>query len=503
MRGSPGSQGWAIFAITAWSVTIGVLSRRIAKPLEPEQSRWLDAIERATLAALEPEPSDAIRASLSELTRLHPNARSRPELWYVDPAVVKSVDVAGQLHERTARLPDSLVELAAVEPEQTLRLEVLRAIQVRRADVRPLVAWFEDQGTFTGTLLQSESGPVGVLCMPTGGRTSTLALEEAQALKRLGARIGALLSIGAAQARSRLRELESANRCVALEQRIEQLEKTAEHELKGHRQGPEGLARAVRNGCYSASSKLALESVERHARLQLNQSIMLPLGVEARGWAAIAHFASPRKDGPFVVVDPVSTSDPPTPWLDPVGQEKKLGGGNLVLIDPTALPLAAQRAIALWLATSSSDSKTGVGCIVVTRLPLRVLLESSRIDESLARRFTDFETEIPQLAERAEDLRAMVLEKTARLGMSVLGEPSAVEPAVLAELLDYDWPGNDLELESVLARLVASAQSPLITLEHLERIRFASRGQDELSGTPLPTHPSFRPPPRTISQRPR
>jgi hypothetical protein len=503
LRDKPGSHGWAIFAVTAWSVTVGVLARKITKPLEPEQSRWLDAIERATLAALEPEPSDALRASLSELTLLHPNARSRSELWYVDPPVVKSVDVAGQLHERSGRLPESLIEHASLEPEQTLRLEVLRAIQVRRADVRPLVAWFEDQGTFSATLLQSESGPIGVLCLPSGGRKSALALEEAQSLKRLGARMGALLAISAAQARSRLRELESTNRCAALEQRIAQLQKTAEHELKGHRQGPEGLARAVRNGCYSASSKMALESIERNARIQLNQSLMLPLGVEARGWAAIAHLASPRRDGPFVVIDPVNATDIPTPWLDPVGQERQLSGGNLVLIDPSALAHSAQRAISLWLATNSSDSKAGVGCILVTRLPIRILLESNRIDEGLARCFADRETEIPQLAERAEDLRALVLEKTARLGMSILGEPCAVEPAVLAELLEYDWPGNDLELESILTRLVGVAQSALITLEHLEKLRFSPQRPDELSGTPLPTHPSFRPPARTISHRPR
>lgn len=497
------NSGWAIFLVTGWSVAVGVLARKVAKPLEPEQSRWLDAIEKATLAALEPEPSDAIRAALSELAHLHPNARMRSELWYVDPAVAKFVDVAGQLHERPAKLPTSVTELASLEPEQTLRLEVLRAVQVRRADVRPLVSWFEDQGTFSATLLQSESGAIGVLCLPSAGRKAALALEEARALKRLGIRMGALLAIGAAQARSRNRELNLANRCTDLEERLTAMEASAEYELRGHRQGPEAWARTVRASCYAPASKMALDRVERLSRMQSLQTLVVPFGVDARGWAAVAHFAGPRSGGPFIIIDPVNAADPPAPWSAAPEQARLSHGGDLVLMDPTAFSLETQRAIALWLSTMASVAADGMGCVCVTRRPLAQLVASHRIDEALARRFSDSETEIPRLSERAEDLRAIILDRTARLGLSIHGEPGAVEPAALAELLDYEWPGNDLELEAVLVKLVNASRSPLLTLEILEHIQFNAKRQDESTGTPLPAQASYRPPPRAITQRPR
>jgi len=502
-RSSSQYAGWLLLIVTGWSVTVGVLARRVAKPLEPEQSRWLDAIEKATLSALEPEPSDALRAALSELSRLHPSARARAELWYLDPAIVKSVDIAGQLHERAATIPESLTELASLEPEQTLRLEVLRAVQVRRADVRPLVAWFEDQGTFCATLLQSETGTLGVLCLPNSNRRSVLALEEAQALRRLGTRMGALLAISAAQARSRNRELQATNRCTALETRLQQLETTSNHELEGHRRWPEALARSTRSLCYAPQSRLTLERVERTARTRLFQSLVVPLGVDVRGWAAVAHFASPRNQGPYVVVDPVRSAEYPQPWADSAENSRVLAGGTLVVIDPTALSTDTQQSIATWLGNHGTDTAAGIGCILIVRFPLGVLVQTNRLDESLARRFTDAETEVPRLSERAEDLRAMVLDETARLGMSLHGVPCAVEPAVLAELLEYDWPGNDLELESVLMRLVSVATPPLITLDDLEHIRFTPARSLELSGTPLPTTVSLRPPTRAVTQRPR
>lgn len=265
LRSNPAYAGWVVSIVTAWSVTVGILARKVAKPLEPEQSRWLTAIANASLAALEPEPSDALRAALGELSPLSPSAKSRSELWNIDPPEVKYVDVAGQLHERFAKLPEHLTELAAAEPEHTLRLEVLRAVQVRRADVRPLVSWFENQGAFCATLLESETGPLGVLCLPSSGRLSTLALEEAQSLRRLGMRIGALLAVSAAQARSRQRELHATSRCTEVETRLEQLELSTSLELDGHRQMPVAMARLIRSSCYAPQARIALEQVERLA----------------------------------------------------------------------------------------------------------------------------------------------------------------------------------------------------------------------------------------------
>lgn len=503
LRNNPSMVGWVLPLVAVWSVTVGILARTVAKPLEPEQSRWLVAIEKAVLAALEPEPSDALRAALSELSRINRDTRLRSELWNVDPPVVKFVDIAGQLHERTAALPERLTEFAASEPENTLRSEVLRAVQIRRADVRPLISWFETQGVFCATVLQSETGPLGALCLPSGGRRSPLALEEAQALSRLCMRIGALLAVSAAQARSRQRELLAIDHCAQVEVRLQRAELTASLELDGHRQGSRAMARSIRSSCFAPLSRIALEQVERLAAARLSQALVLPLGADARGWAAVAHCASPRRDGPFVIADPVNTSDYPKPWVDSQRGRHALGGGNLVLVNPVALDFESQQAIETWLSERSSESVPDIGCILVVRASLMELVASRRIIESLARRFAGVETEIPRLADRGDDVRAMVIDRLARLGMSLYGAPRAADPAALAEFLNYDWPGNESELDSTLLRLIQKAKLPLITLDDLEQIGFSATSPEDRSGTPLPAVAMHRAPHRATTQRPR
>ena len=495
--------GWVVIAVASWSATVGILARTIAKPLEPEQSRWLSAIDKATHSALEPDPNDAMRFALNELSQLNPNGKARPELWCIDPAEAKYVDVAGQLHERAAKLPERLTELAALEPELTLRLEVLRAVQVRRPEVRPLVSWFENQGTFSATLLQSGTGPVGVVCLPTSGRRAPLTLEEGTALHRLGSRIGAILAVSAAQARSRQRELAALRNSAVVEESYRILKATAEAEHDGYRKLTESWASAVRRFAYSPESRMVLEQVERTARTMANQVLVVPAGVDVRGWAAIAHLASPRANGPLFLVDSMGEPESIQPWQTVAAPDDSVIPGNLALLEPLGLDLETQQRIANWIAGSTSDTNAKFGCILMLRSSMTDLLSSKLISESLARRFGDAQTSIPTLARRSEDLRAMILDKTARLGLSLRGEPSAVDIAVLDELLNYEWPGNESELESVLQLLVQQSSDALIRLEDLERIGFQPAVSSESTLTSAAPPVVHRPPHRRIAHRQR
>src|SRR5260221_11466388 len=77
------------------AVAVGVVARDVARPLGPEQSRWLDAIERASRSALSPDPDAAIRAALAALRTASRDPNAEPELWRNAPEGVLSVDVAG------------------------------------------------------------------------------------------------------------------------------------------------------------------------------------------------------------------------------------------------------------------------------------------------------------------------------------------------------------------------------------------------------------------------
>lgn len=493
--------GLAIVVVAGWCAGVGIFARTVAKPLQPEQSRWLSAIERATQCALEPDPNDALRFALAELSKINPNLPTRTELWCTDPAEAKYVDIAGQLHERAASLPERLTELAANEPELTLRLEVLRTVQVRRPEVRPLVSWFEHQGNFCATLLQSETGTVGVLCVPIGGRKAPLTLEEARALQRLALRIGAILAVSASQSRSRQRELAAIKAREDLQSEFDALRANAAAEHQSFHRITEIWANAVRKFAYAPESRMVLAQVERYARTTLNQVLVVPAGADARGWAAVAHLASPRADKPLLLVESIGESEAFRPWRSVDSDDAHLPLGNLALLEPTAVALQDQQELAHWLPDPSGSASSKLGCILVTRCPLGELVSRRRLDEALARRFGSYETNIPPLCERSEDLRALIFDRVVRFGVSIRTEPFAIDDAVLDELLNYEWPGNETELESVLQLLVQEAAESLIHLDDLESIGFHATRRAS-SDTPSPPAPKVqRPPQRRTGRR--
>ena len=93
-----------------------------------------------------------------------------------------------------------LYELAKGEPEQTLRTEVLETLEVRRADIRPPLAWLRSRDAMSLTLLTDEQGPLGALVLPAGTRVHALTLEEVRALRTLADRLAALLGVSSALA---------------------------------------------------------------------------------------------------------------------------------------------------------------------------------------------------------------------------------------------------------------------------------------------------------------
>jgi hypothetical protein len=173
-RAMPESSGTIVLVGTTTAVAIGVVARAVARPLGPEQSRWLDAIDAASRGALQPDPDAALRAALEALGRATTTTGARPEVWRADPEAVLSVDVAGYLHATAGSAPPRLYELAMTEPERTLRAEALKAVEVRRPDVRPLVAWFESRDAFSVTLIVDEAGPEGFVLLPRANRTAPM-----------------------------------------------------------------------------------------------------------------------------------------------------------------------------------------------------------------------------------------------------------------------------------------------------------------------------------------
>jgi hypothetical protein len=504
VRSSPEHSGAILLSATTLCIFVGLISRAVARPLGPEQSRWLDAIEAASRGALQPEPDSALRAALEALGKTATVPNAHPAIFRNSPPEMLSVDVAGYLHVETAEAPERLYALAAEEPERTLRAEALRALAVRRPEVRPLIAWFDDRRAFSATLVVDEDGPIGFILLPAGTRTSAMTLEEARAVRVLGDRISALLAVSSALARSRERELKAVSRADRVDDECKRLEHIIFAASGRHLELAERLARTVRTTAYSPAARQALERLQRLGKQGAPISLLAPPGVEAIGWAAHAHLESARSGGAFVVVDGTNPAEHARElWQDPERSPLVLAdGGTLTILDVAVLPLEIQDLIAQSFARRTTalavSSVAKPGLFVTLRVPLERLLEEGRLSRELARWLGASELILPTLSDRAEDLQALALESLSRVGLSLRGEPLGLEPAAMRLLAEHDWLGNELEFRARLLSAARRAPGTVVRAEDLLATGFAPPVASPLDVAPPPALLARRPRPRRM-----
>ncbi len=477
-----------VLASSALAIAIGIAARTVARPLAPEQSRWLDAIESAARGALQPEPDSAIRAALDALRDAGTSPEGRPELWRFSPKEVLSVDIAGYLHVAQAEPPPSLIELALREPERTVRAEALRAVQVRRPEVRPLLHWFDARTAFSATLILDEDGPLGFLLMPRGSRTTPLSLEEAQAMRTLADRVSALLAVSSALARSRERELAASQRIESLSAERDSLTQVLAGLGERHAAEARRWERRVRTTTYCPPAKVALEHVERLSKLREPLLLEVPPGSDPVGWSAFAHLAGTRPEGPFVVVDATAAEEQSLHfWEDPSSAPWRLvQGGTLVVTDVGALPHEVQDHLAAHVGRSSLPGSPPPWLVLTTGPTAEELRERKLLSPTLLRLLRDRTVPIPSVSERAEDLRALLLEAATRWGLRTKGVPIGAEPSALRWLVEHPWSGGELEIDAVMLRAVKSCDGSSITAHDLQKSGFAPADATEPPPPALP-----------------
>jgi hypothetical protein len=491
-----------VLLVAGLSIAVGLLTHAVARPLGPERSRWLLALDQAARDALEPEPRAALRAALIALSRIHPAPGGSAQIWQRQPAEALRVDIAGNLGVERADAPAALYELGLREPERTVRAEVLRALRVRRPDLRELLGWFDSLAAFSATIIVDEEGPIGFVLLPRGTRKSAMILEEARAARLLADRISSLLSIVAALGRARDRELAATERAERADDECQRLEHVIHGEARRLSAFAERLARPARRAAYSASARTALEAVERLGTQVPFVALVAPRGVDAVAWAALVHCSSPRREGPLVLVDLLSSSDDAAGLGDDESRSflRFADGGTLVVLGLTAQPLEVHDKFAIALSRRAAhvprSSILPPGVVITSPLPLEEAVSRGLLSPNLARWFADAELRLPSLAERSEDLRALALDQLARKSVELARPAAGIEPSALRLLLEHAWPENELELALVLGRALAVAEGPAVTAADLERTGFSPVEPRAQSVEPRPAvrrRASFRP----------
>jgi len=279
----------------------------------------------------------------------------------------------------------------------------------------------------------------------------------------------------------RMEEIKLAVRRTLANRRLARENVQYRHELQD-RYGVQGLVGQ------SPAMVEVYKLVARVARLDTTVLVQGETGTGKELVARAIHYASPRAEGPFVVVD--CTALPEALFESELfGHERgaftgavsarrglfeTAGGGTCFLdeIGELSAPLQAKLLRALQEQTirrvgGNDWIPMSVRIIAATNRDLKQRVTERSYREDLYYRLNVVTLNLPPLRERPEDIPLLVqhfLVKYARAS----GRPiKGLARETLACLASYHWPGNVRELENAIERAVALTPSELIMPEDL------------------------------------
>jgi two-component system response regulator HydG len=131
---------------------------------------------------------------------------------------------------------------------------------------------------------------------------------------------------------------------------------------------------------------------------------------------------------------------------------------------------------------SESVRTVDVRCVAATHKDLTSLVEKGLFREDLFFRLDVLRVLVPSLRERAEDiplLASFFLRRAVeRYPRSIL---TGLEPAALAHLASYSWPGNVRQLVNLIERLAVTAATPLASLADVRAALGPAREADPIA----------------------
>lgn len=186
------------------------------------------------------------------------------------------------------------------------------------------------------------------------------------------------------------------------------------------------------------------------------------------------HSRSQRADGPFVIVN-CATMEPDRVETELFGTEgeggsRRIGtferahGGTLVLDEVADMPLETQGKIVRVLQEQNFERVGGstrvqvnVRVISSTTRDLQAEVSAGNFREDLYYRLNVVPLTVPALADRREDVRALVDHFMRQAADATGQQPRRLGEDALAALQSYDWPGNVRELRNVIERVLILA----------------------------------------------
>jgi DNA-binding NtrC family response regulator len=122
-------------------------------------------------------------------------------------------------------------------------------------------------------------------------------------------------------------------------------------------------------------------------------------------------------------------------------------------------------------------TRVDVRLVAATNRDLAEDIEAGRFRKDLFYRLAVVPIVLPPLRDRTEDIPTLVRHFLEKYNRRLNKQIDGLEPAALAVLQAYAWPGNIRELENLIERVLLFADGPLIHLKDLpETLRGAATG---------------------------
>jgi two-component system response regulator GlrR len=233
-----------------------------------------------------------------------------------------------------------------------------------------------------------------------------------------------------------------------------------------------------------------LAEAYRIAQTEVSVLILGESGTGKELLAAAIHKASPRREGPFVAINCgaipeqlleselfghtkgaftgatsdriglIQSADVGTVFLDEIGDMQLPLQVKLlrVLQERKVRPLGSTR-----------DVPINVRVISATHGDLRAAMARGEFREDLFYRLNVVQLQVPRLAERREDIPALVGHFLRGIAERDNTRPKVYAPEAMELLVTADWPGNVRQLANIVEQNVALSPAPVISVRLVEK----------------------------------
>ncbi len=226
-------------------------------------------------------------------------------------------------------------------------------------------------------------------------------------------------------------------------------------------------------------------------RVANSRATVLVRGESGTGKELIAkaiHFASPRKDKPFITVNVASLSENLleselfghekgsfTGAINQrIGRFEEANGGTIFIDEVGDIPLSVQVKLLRVIQFgdvqkigSSNLIHTDVRIIAATHRNLEEMIKNSEFREDLFYRLNVVEIALPSLRQRKEDVPVLADHFIKKYAKENQKEIKGISREALDQLLKYNFPGNVRELENIIERAVVMTRNEFIATEDL------------------------------------